>query len=254
MKLELAPLLQVQRDLFAMPQSMERFQAYLRTMVAPSVQELKLPPLVAMNPMGKDHNGALLDAYLALGAEAVAARTLEEVAHQVEDVPGEYKVGLVIVDDLGGGWTNRYATEYWFRFPEGTGRKPRWLTVDWITIPLWTTEPAAERGVREIVLTILYRIAYIHQHGVARTLREKMTQEGFVLNRAGCTTPALDADDLEYTREVIAEFLDADDMRTAIECLWGDAAGKTLGFTPRGLSPGAGLALALHDARRQEVR
>ena len=41
----------------------------------------------------------------------------------------------------------------------------------------------------------------------------------------------------------------ADDMRTAIECLFGDAAGRTLGFTPRGLSPWAGLALALHDAQ-----
>jgi hypothetical protein len=30
---------------------------------------------------------------------------------------------------------------------------------------------------------------------------------------------------------------------------FGDAAGRTLGFTPRGLSPWAGLALALHDAR-----
>jgi hypothetical protein len=38
-------------------------------------------------------------------------------------------------------------------------------------------------------------------------------------------------------------------MRTCIECLFGDAATRTLGFTPRGLSPWAGLALALHDAR-----
>ena len=44
-------------------------------------------------------------------------------------------------------------------------------------------------------------------------------------------------------------YLDADDMRTAIECLFGDAAGRTLGFTPCGLSPWAGLALAFHDAR-----
>ena len=43
--------------------------------------------------------------------------------------------------------------------------------------------------------------------------------------------------------------LDAEDMRTCIECLFGDAAARTLGFTPRGLSPWAGLALALHDAR-----
>jgi hypothetical protein len=76
-----------------------------------------------------------------------------------------------------------------------------------------------------------------------------LAQEGAILARAGCTSPSLDPDDLAYTREVLAPFLDATDMRTAIECLFGDAAGRTLGFTPRGLSPWAGLALALHDAR-----
>ena len=43
--------------------------------------------------------------------------------------------------------------------------------------------------------------------------------------------------------------IDEEDMRTSIECLSGDAAARTLGFTPRGLSPWAGLALALYDAR-----
>jgi hypothetical protein len=57
------------------------------------------------------------------------------------------------------------------------------------------------------------------------------------------------ADDLANTREVLAPVLNAEDMRTCIECLFGDAAARTLGFTPRGLSPWAGLALALHDAR-----
>jgi hypothetical protein len=60
---------------------------------------------------------------------------------------------------------------------------------------------------------------------------------------------ALLAEDISYTREVLAPFLDADDMRTCIECLFGDAAARTLGFTPRGLSPWAGLALALHEER-----
>ena len=51
-----------------------------------------------------------------------------------------------------------------------------------------------------------------------------------------------------YTREVLISYLDAEDMRTCIECLSGMRR-RTLGFTPRGLSPWAGLALALHDAR-----
>ena len=69
---------------------------------------------------------------------------------------------------------------------------------------------------------------------------------------AGCSSPTLDAEDIAYTREVLIPYLDAvdaDDMRTCIECLFGDEAGRTLGFTPRGLSPWAGLALALHDAK-----
>ena len=70
---------------------------------------------------------------------------------------------------------------------------------------------------------------------------------------AGCAGPVLDAEDIAYTREVLIPYLDADDLRTCIECLFGDAAGRTLGFTPRGLSPWAGLALALHDARPNQA-
>jgi hypothetical protein len=77
-------------------------------------------------------------------------------------------------------------------------------------------------------------------------------QEGQVMRRAGCSSPALDADDIAYTREVLIPYLDVADMRTCIECLFGDAAARTLGFTPRGLSPWAGLALALHDAQQNE--
>ncbi len=78
-----------------------------------------------------------------------------------------------------------------------------------------------------------------------------LAQEGQVLAEACCTAPSLDPEDLEYTRAVLVPFLDATDLRTSIECLFGDEAGRTLGFTPRGLSHWAGLALALPDARRQ---
>jgi hypothetical protein len=69
-----------------------------------------------------------------------------------------------------------------------------------------------------------------------------MAQEGYAMGRAGCSTPSLEAEDLAYTREVIAPYLDTEEMRTAIECLFGDAASRTLGFSPRGLSAWAGLA------------
>jgi hypothetical protein len=263
MNLDYVPLLQVMRDLHSIPRGqppdfngMKRFRQYLRTIFDYDSKVCKLPTLLAMNPMGKDHVTALLDAYLAMDADAIGARVTAEASAQLADVPGDFKVGLLVADDLLGGGTNRYEYEFIFRFgPQyvRTGDNPskgsRWLKDFWLTGVLWSSEPASERAVEEAILMAVHRAAYMHQHGPARTLRAMLLQEGQVMALAGCSGPTLDAEEIAYTREVLAPFLDAEDMRTCIECLFGDAAARTLGFTPQGLSPWAGLALALHDAR-----
>ena len=76
MKLSFLPLLQLQRDLYVMPRGMERFREYIKTMTDPETGDLALP-LVAMNPMGKDHIPALIDEYLALGAEKTAEAAID---------------------------------------------------------------------------------------------------------------------------------------------------------------------------------
>src|SRR5262249_50348200 len=150
-----------------------------------------------------------------------------EASARLADVPGDYKVTLVVADDLMGGWTNRYDYEFTNRFgPDHLrfqrnvpDRLPRWLKDFWITGILWSCEAPTEKSAREAVLTALFRMAYVQQHGFARSLRDMITQEGQVMAMAGCTGPVLDAEDLAYTREVLLPFLDADDKRTAIECL-----------------------------------
>jgi hypothetical protein len=254
-KLDYVPLLKVQRELQGLPRDYARFRQYLRTIWSRESTGLDLTPLLVANPMGKEHVTALLDALLALDADGVAARAAAEACSRLADVPGDFKSTLVVADDLMGGWTNRYACEYTLRFRSGPApeRLPRWTNDFWVYGVLWSSEAASERAAREAMLTAAYRMGYVQRHGPARTLRDRLAQEGHVMAAAGCDGPALDADDLEYTREVIAPFLAADDMRTAIECLFGDAAARTLGFSPYGLSPGAGLALALHDARHSPV-
>jgi hypothetical protein len=253
MKLDYVPLLQIQRELQGLPRNLARFRQYLRTIINYERRHLELPSLLWMNPMGKDHVTALLDGFLALDADRIAARAAAEASARCADVPGEFKATLVMVDDLMGGWTNRYASEFTLRFRSGPAPAPeslpRWVDHFWVNGILWSSEPASERAAREAMLTAAYRIAYQHRHGPARTLRDMLAQEGSVMAAAGCTAPVLDEEDIAYTREVLIPYLDATDMRTAIEWLFGDAAGRTLGFTPRGLSLWAGLALALHDAR-----
>jgi hypothetical protein len=245
MRLDYVPLLQVQRDLHAIPRGRERFEQYLRAISNREGTDIELVPLLAINPMAKDHVTDLLDELLALDADAVGARAAEEAAATLEDEPGEYKTGLVLVDDLMGGGTNRYDYEFDFRHPMPGAKR------FWVVGALWSSEAPTARAVREAVLTAAYRTAYVQRHGPARTLRDLLVQEGHVLVKAGHTGPTFDTEEIDYTREVIAPFLDADDKRTTIECLFGDEAARSLGFTPRGLSPWAGLVLAMHERQAQ---
>ena len=245
MKLSFLPLLQVQRDLYALPRGMERFREYIKAMTDPETGDLALP-LVAMNPMGKDHIPALIDEYIALGAEKVAQDAIDESRATASAVAErkEFRIGLVVSDDLKGGWTNRWASEFSHRLESGA-----FLRRGFITAILWTSEPPSAARVRDEVLTSIYRAEYLQTHPMPKTLRGMLEQEGYATARAGCTTPALDADDLAYTRTVIEPHLDAHDRATVIACLFGDTAAKALGYPPQGLSDRAGLALALYDAR-----
>ena len=55
MILEYVPLLQLQRDLHQMPLGYDRFREYLRLMLNEKGDDVALPPLVSMNPMGQAH-------------------------------------------------------------------------------------------------------------------------------------------------------------------------------------------------------
>jgi hypothetical protein len=246
MELEFVPLLQVQRDLYGLPRGMERFRAYLRTMVDPNTGDLELP-LVAMNPMGKEHVPALLDRLLELQADDVGDAAVASVREQLRDEPGRFRVGLVVADDARGGWTNRYTTEFSHRF-EGVALYKR----GWVVGLLWSSETPAQTTIREEILTAIHRAAHIQRHGAAKSLSSMLAQEGVAMAMAGCVEPRLDPDDLTYTRQVLEPLLDATDRATVMACLFGDDVANTLGYRPQGLSHRAGLALALHQARSNQ--
>jgi hypothetical protein len=238
MLLDYVPLLQVQRDLYALPRNMARFRQYLRTMIDREKQDLKLP-LVAMNPMGKEHLPVFLDRLIEFDADGVAGEAASSAAGSLRDEPGIYKVCLVVSDDLLGGWTNRYTSEFVHRFHEIALNQR-----GWITGILWTSETYDADSVRLETAVSVFRAAYIRRNGVAGSLGEMMAQEVHTMRKSKCPPPTLDIDDLRYTREVLAPLLGSSDRPTVIAALFGDAAARELGYPPLGLSPRAGLELA----------
>ncbi len=261
MNLDYVQLLKPQRDIQGMPHNRERFQHYLRTIWNCYDEDFELIPLMFANPMARDHVTAMLDDLLAMNADQIAADAALEASAQLPNAPGEFKASIVLCDDLKGGWTNRYDYEFknrvgYIDFLGGDDpqaplewKPPKWSKFLWMVGTLWSSECPSEPAVREAMLTAIYRVVVLQKRGAPRTLRDILDQEGEVMAMAGCEGPTLDEDDIAYTREVLAPLLGATDKRTCIECLFGDSAARTLGFTPRGLSPWAGLALALHDAR-----
>jgi hypothetical protein len=235
--LEYVPLLKIQRDLYDLPRGFERFREYIQTMTGGS-DELKLP-LVAMNPMGKDHLPPFLDHLLAIDADGVGAHALVEAASSLVAEPGDYRACLVVSDDLKGGWTNRYTSEFTYRFEQRAMYRRAWLPAI-----LWTSESYDTQLIREEVLQCVYRAVHVQRHGPPRALGEMLAQESYAMRSAGSTSPRLEDEDIAYTREVLREYMGATDRATLIAALFGDAAARDLGYEPLGLSPRAGLALA----------
>ena len=175
MQLDYVPLLQTQRDLQGLPRNYARFKQYLRTIFQSDDLGMRVP-LLAANPMGKDHVTALLDQFIALDCDTIVADAVRSLHGEFDDVPGEFKIALIVVDDLMGGWTNRYANEFEYRFGFGVHLParsahpvlPRWLKHFWLFGVLWTSEPASEQATRTAILTTIYRAAYRH-----RTVRRR---------------------------------------------------------------------------------
>jgi hypothetical protein len=240
MALEYIPLLEKQRELYTIPRGMERFKEYLKTVVGSATgHDLELPPLVAMNPMAKEHALEHVEALLALGVDEVARQAVQEAEERLE-IKARLKVSTVLLDDLKGGWTNRYLNEARDYFQPADGVKK----FSWIIVPCWTVDKPSRHSLRQTALAYVYRAMYALEHGNPRTLRDVLKQEGLVMRFAGIEQ-WLELDDLAYSLEVITPHLDSTHYPTQFACLFGDRAAKTVGYPPFGLSERAGFAVAL---------
>jgi hypothetical protein len=241
MELSLIPALQIERELYNLPRGFERFWSYIAT-VTGGTDDMVLP-IGSMNPMGHDHNAQLLDALLALEAEAIAQQALDEAARRLEGVAGSLKACLVVVDDARGQWTNRYFNE--MSRLNSVGEVKRHFA----TVSLWTSQVWDADSIRRETLACVYRQAYLQAKGAPKTLRQILAQEGQTLYFAGEQGPVLEAEDLAYSRMVMEPHLESTDFPTLFACLYGDEAARNAGYDPLGLSARAGYAVALADAQ-----
>jgi hypothetical protein len=152
---------------------------------------------------------------------------------------------VVLADDVGGGWTNRYTTEAMVRFPSrGALKRP------FATALVWTSESAAADAIPEEVLAAIYRVAYQQRFGLPSSLKSRLEQEGLAGVFAGAQ-PCLRPSELERARDVVHAMGDDPPYPAVFAALYGDAAAEELGYQQLGLPPRAGFGMALADALAQ---
>jgi hypothetical protein len=233
--------LEIQRRLLKIPLGPKRFDEYLHVMTDGS-QEIVLP-LGLFNPMGKEHVMETVETLMSMGAESIAMAAIDNTHRRIKDLDDTFQVALVVIDDLEGGWTNRYSTDADHRFkpyPKSQG--------GWAVVPFWTSKLQSIKMVNERVLENVYRALYRTRNGHPSTLREMMVQEGNSARFAGKEPKGLDHEELDYSRKVLEPYLNSDHYPTVFACLYGDNAAKEFGYTHLGLSEFAGFEVALTDA------
>jgi hypothetical protein len=229
--------------------SLERYAAYKALMIdGPEVL-----PLGDFSPMGL-RQPAYLDALLATGAEEQARADLLELELAPWMLDADFRVLLVVVDEPGNGWTQRWLTDADWRFraeklPQGSGQTP---TRRWVTVQFWTHTAPTNAYRRSQVWSAVRRAAWQAVHGLPATLEQMLAQEGAAMawgdGQMNGEPLELELDEMTYSRAVLAPLRDSTDWPTCFAALYGDEAAREVGYPVLGLPPLAGFALAVYEA------
>lgn len=176
MKFELIPILDRMIDFYHQPRSFERFKEYLYALQGDTKGDLVLP-ISGFNPMAKEHIPQKLIRLKDLNAEAIAQQVMDDINAR-DLIPANQRVirvALTLADDLKGGWTNRYTTDYDSKF------KLNALVNRNFCVPyFWSSEEYSTDMIKLRIAEHLFRTLYRMNYPQPNTLREHVQQELFV--------------------------------------------------------------------------
>ncbi len=229
MKFELLPTIDIMLELYKMPLSKERFEAYLKMLRGDTKDDMVLP-IGGFNPMAKEHAIQKLAELKILNAEEIIQITLSELNNRLskEINPAVFKVALNLSDDLKGGWTNRYTHDYDSKF------KINALVTRNFCVPVfWTSEKFSPAIIRVRTAQYVYRTVYWLTNPKPKTLKEHIEQEKFVAENVGKKNS--DEIDAAALNAFYKKHLNTEDYHIIFNFLYGDAASRSLEFPSYGI-------------------
>lgn len=232
MPFELLPVIDTMLGLYRLPRTPERFRAYLDILQGDSKDDLRVP-VGAYNPMAKEHVPEQLARYKAMGAEDIIRETLAGLNAET-GFAETIRVAFALADDLMGGWTNRYTSDFDLAF-----KLNALVTRNFCTPVFWTSESDDERSIRHRTRAACYRTLYWKQHPKPVTLADHLAQEVFVATKARMEQPPLPSDPLAL-RKFYEQHRDTTEYALIFNFFYGDEAAQSLGFPAYGVAEAMG--------------
>jgi hypothetical protein len=246
MTFELLPIIEIMRDFYQKSRNPQRFQTYLQMLQGDTKDDLILP-IGAYNPMGKDHVLEKLNELQSLDAEKIIEKMLLEFNKKQKNKTPIFKVVLCLSDDLHGGWTNRYTSDYDSKFKINA-----LVTRQFCTPIFWTSEEFDPILIKKRTQAYLYRTEHWLSNPKPKTLKEHIEQEKYVAQQIGSTAELLDMD-FEKLADFYKKHTDSDNYTLIFNFFYGDKASKSLGFPCFGISEkGTGFGFAESIAQSSE--
>ncbi|MCE3296989.1 MAG: hypothetical protein K0R65_2703 [Crocinitomicaceae bacterium] len=228
MKFQLLPVLEKMHQLYQKPPGKERFEAYLSLLQGETKGDLILP-IGGYNPMAKEHVFQKMERLIRMGAEYLVSESLEDINRKNEAGDKLFQVAVNLADDLKGGWTNRFTTDYDSKFKINALVKRRFCTVF-----LWSSEEYSKELIQQRTREACYRTMYYASQRKPQCLTDFFRQERFTALKSGRKVK-LEAEDRDKLEAYLKQHGESDDYHTIFNFFYGDQACESLSFPSKNL-------------------
>lgn len=248
MRFEIVKVLDKIQELYKLPKSSERFDKYLYMLQGEFKKENDLLlPITGFNPMGNKLACSKLEKLIALKAEEIAEEELLKINRALEiNDNSVIQVGLNLVDDIEGSWSNYYTADYTSKFEIASLLKRKFCTPYF-----WTSETISEETIIQRVRAYIYRTVFWIKNGKPETLLDFLGQEIYVCKKSKEKSDELEGDKFSEIENLYNQHFNSIDYNLKFNFFYGDNASKSLGYPIFGVKEKEGFHYAKFISKRR---
>lgn len=217
------PVIDKMMGLYKMPISEDRFKAYLNLLRGGSRDDIVLP-IQAFNPMAKSHVIEKLLLLKSMGIEEIMRSVTDTISFN-HDTDVKFQVAFNLADDLKGGWTNYYTTDFDSKFKLNALVERRFCTPYF-----WVSEEIDIELIKYRTEEYCLRAFFFLLNGKPKTLSDHIRQEKFVAENSKSRKSKIPFEDINLAEGFLERHAHSVDYNLIFNFFYGHGGAQSLGF------------------------